>query len=63
MSTDLTRIGDKARKEPNLVFTCIYHYVTDMDILRACCEALEADKAVGVDGVTNQEYIVKAPIS
>jgi group II intron reverse transcriptase/maturase len=56
MSTDLTRIGDKARKEPNLVFTSLYHHVTDVDNLRACYEALEADKAVGVDGVTKQEY-------
>jgi RNA-directed DNA polymerase len=56
MSTNLTRIGDKARKEPNLVFTSLYHHVTDIDNLRACYEALEADKAVGVDGVTKEEY-------
>jgi group II intron reverse transcriptase/maturase len=56
MSTDLTRIGEKARKEPELVFTTLYHHVTDVDNLRDCYEALDDDKAVGVDGVTREEY-------
>ncbi len=56
MSTDLTRIGEKARKEPDLVFTTLYHHVTDVDNLRDCYEALDDDKAVGVDGVTKEHY-------
>lgn len=36
MSTNLTRIGQKASKEPNLVFTSLYHHGVDMDNLRAC---------------------------
>lgn len=56
MSTDLTRIGEKARKEPDLVFTSLYHHVTDVDNLRDCYEALDDDKAVGVDGVTKEDY-------
>jgi group II intron reverse transcriptase/maturase len=56
VSTDLTRIGQKARKEPDLVFTSLYHHVTDPDNLRDCYEALKADKAVGVDGVTKEQY-------
>ena len=56
MSTDLRRIGEKARKEPALVFTSLYHHVTDVDNLRACYEALPKDRAVGVDGVTKSEY-------
>ena len=56
MSTDLTRIGEKARKEPDLVFTTLYHHVTDLDNLRDCYETLKADKAVGVDGVTKEQY-------
>jgi RNA-directed DNA polymerase len=56
MSTDLTRIGEKARKEPDLVYTSLYHHVTDVDNLRDCYEALDDDKAVGVDGVTRKEY-------
>ena len=56
MSTDLSRIGEKARKEPDLVFTSLYHHVTDPDNLRACYEALDGTKAVGVDGVTKEQY-------
>jgi RNA-directed DNA polymerase len=56
MSTDLTRIGEKARKEPDLVFTSLYHHVTDLDNLRDCYEALDDDTAVGVDGVTKEQY-------
>ena len=56
MATDLTRIGEKARKEPGLVFTSLYHHICDVDNLRACYDKLEADKATGVDGVTKEEY-------
>ncbi len=56
MSTDLTRIREKARKQPGLVFTSLYHHVTDLDNLRSCYEALDGDKAVGVDGVTKEQY-------
>ena len=56
MATDLTRIGEKARKEPGLVFTSLYHHVCDVDNLRACYDTLEADKATGVDGVSKEEY-------
>jgi RNA-directed DNA polymerase len=54
--TDLTRIGEKARKKPGLVFTTLYHHICDVDNLRACYDTLEADKATGVDGVTKEEY-------
>jgi group II intron reverse transcriptase/maturase len=56
MGTDLTRIGEKARKAPDTVFTSLYHHVVDVDNLRACYDALEPNKASGVDGVTKQEY-------
>ena len=56
MATDLTRIGEKARKEPGLVFTSLYHHICDVDNLRACYDTLEANKATGVDGVTKEEY-------
>ena len=59
MATDLTRIGEKARKEPDLVFTSLYHHICDVDNLRACYDTLEAGKATGVDGVTKQEYGTK----
>jgi group II intron reverse transcriptase/maturase len=56
VATDLTRIGQKARKEPELVFTSVYHHIYDVDNLRACYDTLEAMKATGVDGVTKEEY-------
>jgi RNA-directed DNA polymerase len=56
VATDLTRIGEKARKEPGLVFTSLYHHIYDVDNLRACYDALDANKATGVDGVTKEEY-------
>jgi len=56
MATDLTRIGEKARREPELVFTSLYHHIGDVDNLRACYDELEAHKATGVDGVTKEEY-------
>jgi len=56
VGTDLTRIGEKARKEPGWVFTSLYHHISDGDNLRACYDTLGADKATGVDGVTKEEY-------
>jgi RNA-directed DNA polymerase len=56
VATDLTRIGQRARKEPGLVFTNLYHHIYDVDNLRACYDTLGADKATGVDGVTKEEY-------
>lgn len=56
MATDLTRIGERARKEPGLVFTNLYHHIYDVDNLRACYDTLDAKKATGVDGVTKEEY-------
>jgi RNA-directed DNA polymerase len=56
MARDLTRIGERAVQEPAAQFTSIYHYVTDVEHLRACYAALPADKAAGIDGVGKEEY-------
>ncbi len=56
MSTHLERIGEKARQEPVLVFTSLYHHVSDVGNLRACYDALPKDRAVGVDGVRKEAY-------
>ena len=56
MSTNLERIGEKARNEAELVFTSLYHHVSDVDNLRACYDALPGERAVGMDGVTKEEY-------
>lgn len=56
MNTKRRRIGEKARNEPGLVFTSLYHHVYDVDHLRACFEALPGNRAVGIDGVTKERY-------
>jgi len=56
MATDLTRIGEKARRDTTLVFTSLYHHICDEDNLRVCYGTLGADKAPGVDGVTKKQY-------
>ena len=56
MSTDLTRIGDKARQYPELVFTSLYHHVTDIGNLRACFQLLKGNKSAGIDHVSKAEY-------
>jgi len=56
VATDLTRIGERARKEPTVVFTNLYHHIYDVDNLRACYDTLARNKATGVDGVTKEEY-------
>jgi RNA-directed DNA polymerase len=56
MARDLTRIGQLARKEEKARFTSIYHFVTDVDHLRASYEETEKDSAPGIDGVTKEEY-------
>ena len=56
MARDLTRIGERARQEQEARFTSIYHYVTDLDHLRACYAELPADRAVGIDEVGKKEY-------
>ena len=56
MTTNLSWIGEKARKEPELVFTSLYHHITDVDNLRVCYNLLPGGKAVGVDGVSKEDY-------
>ena len=56
MASDLTRIGQLARKDEKARFTSIYHFVTDVDHLRASYEETEKDSAPGIDGVTKEEY-------
>jgi len=56
VSPELRRIGEKARSDPRLVFTSLYHHIGDVDHLRACFEALPADRAVGIDGISKEQY-------
>ena len=56
MSTNRTRIEEKARQCPEMVFTSLYHHVTDIDNLRDCYHELAGNKAAGVDGVSKEAY-------
>ena len=58
MATDLTRIGEKARRDTTLVFTSLFHHICDEDNLRVCYGTLGANKAPGVDGVTKNYYSI-----
>ncbi len=56
MNTNLTRIGVRARANPGLVFTSLYHHVADIDHLRQCYRELKGKKALGIDGVSKEMY-------
>lgn len=56
MAKELTRIGQVARKDEKARFTSIYHFVTDVDHMRASYEEMDKGSAPGVDGVTKEEY-------
>jgi RNA-directed DNA polymerase len=56
MDRDLTRIGERARQGRKERFNSIYHYITDLDHLRACYAELPGESAAGVDGVSKAEY-------
>ena len=55
METKLERISQLSRKNPDMVFTSIGHLI-DKELLKRCHEEMEKDKAVGIDGVTKEEY-------
>jgi len=56
MARDLTRINELARNKPKEKFTSIYHFVTDLEQLRASYERIDGSAAPGVDRVTKEEY-------
>lgn len=56
MESKLKRIGERARQNPRERFTSIYHHVYALENLRASFEAMEEDKAPGVDGVGKAAY-------
>ena len=41
VSTNLTRIGEKARGDLRMVLTSLYHHIADVDSLRDCYRQLE----------------------
>jgi len=55
MATGLNRIREMSLKDPNMVFTSVYHMI-NYDLLYKCYKALDGSKASGVDKVTKAEY-------
>ena len=55
MKTKLERISQLSRENPNMVFTSIGHLI-NKEMLKSCHEAMDEEKAVGIDGVTKEEY-------
>lgn len=56
MARDLTRIREKAGKEPKTCFTSIYHFVSDLGNLHTSYVEIEPGAAPGIDGVTKEAY-------
>lgn len=55
MGTKLERIADKSSHEIRPEFTCLYHLLNE-ELLMQCHKELDGSKAVGIDGVTKEEY-------
>ena len=55
MGTKLERISQLSTENPEMVFTSIGHLI-NKELLKECHEKMDGDKAVGIDGVTKEEY-------
>lgn len=55
MGTELARISQLSSENPDTVFTSIGHLI-NRELLKECHEKMDGTKAVGIDGVTKEEY-------
>lgn len=55
METKLARIAQLSVENPDMVFTSIGHLI-NYDMLKDCNGSMDGDKAVGIDGITKEEY-------
>ena len=55
MGTKLERMSQLSRENPEMVFTSIGHFI-NKEMLKGCHEKMDGNKAVGIDGVTKEEY-------
>lgn len=55
LNTKLDRIEQRSRKDPQAIFKNLGHAL-DLDLLRTCYRSLDAKKAVGIDGITKEQY-------
>lgn len=55
METKLARIAQLSSENPDMVFTSIGHLI-NKEMLRGCHAKMGGEKAVGIDGITKEEY-------
>jgi len=55
METKLARIAEISENNSKEVFTSLYHLL-NKEMLMQCHKELDGDKAVGIDGITKQQY-------
>lgn len=55
METKLERISQLSRENPDMVFTSVGHLI-NKEMLKECHAKMDGNKAVGIDGVTKEEY-------
>lgn len=55
METKLERITQLSKENPNMVFTSIGHLINN-EMLKECHKEMDGTKAVGIDGVTKEDY-------
>lgn len=55
METKLERISQLSEENPDMVFTSIGHLI-DKELLKQCHVDMDGTKAVGIDGITKEDY-------
>lgn len=55
METKLARISQLSSENPGMVFTSVGHLI-NRELLKECHRDMDGGKAVGIDGITKEEY-------
>ena len=55
METKLARISQLSKENPDMVFTSL-GYLINQEMLKSCHTQMDGTKAVGIDGITKEEY-------
>lgn len=55
METKLERISQLSSENPDMVFTSVGHLI-NKELLADCHKEMDGTKAVGIDGMTKEEY-------
>ena len=58
VETKLQRIAKKARRDPAVRFTSLFHLM-NKEMLRGCFKALKGNRASGIDRITKEQYAEK----